>query len=301
MDNGREFHAEAVTDALLNLAIITEYAASRDPNDKAHVERFLKTFNYSFIHKLPGTTLAKVHQRIGFRAEDEACLTLEELDRMIHAWILGVYHLRRHAGLGGRAPIDVWNESAKAFPPQLKASVDDIDIEFGEVNESTPQQYGIDLNNFRYASDRLTVLFGTLPKKTKVHVKWPRHDVGCIWIWDPLEKEYFKATNTDASYDGLTVEQAKAVKKQYEDNPEYKRTRAEAKEMIRATEADAMGDKQLKNRRKGARLANKTSKEFHRDEPQFNEMPSKANPPPAQEETKVEEFEIDGFDVGGGH
>lgn len=66
MDNGREFHAHAVVDAMTNLSVICEYAASRDPNDKAFVERFLRTFNYSFVHKLPGTTLAKIHQRIGF-------------------------------------------------------------------------------------------------------------------------------------------------------------------------------------------------------------------------------------------
>lgn len=59
------------------MPLISEYAASRDPNDKPFVERFLKTFNYSFIHKLAGTTLAKVHQRVGFKAENEACIFAE--------------------------------------------------------------------------------------------------------------------------------------------------------------------------------------------------------------------------------
>lgn len=39
MDNGREFHADAVADAMLNLGIACEFAASRAPNDKPHVER----------------------------------------------------------------------------------------------------------------------------------------------------------------------------------------------------------------------------------------------------------------------
>jgi len=54
MDNGREFHALAVVDALLNLGIISEFSGSREPNDKPFIERFNRTFNYSFIHRLPG-------------------------------------------------------------------------------------------------------------------------------------------------------------------------------------------------------------------------------------------------------
>jgi putative transposase len=163
MDNGREFHAESVSDALINLAIATEYAKSREPNDKPHVERFLKTFNYSFIHRQPGTTLSKVHERIGFKAEDEACLTLAELDRMIHVWICQVYHQRRHAGLDGRTPIAVWRESAAVFPPQLKANSEDLDIEFSQIDSRVVQHYGLDLNTFVYVSPRLLTLRRMLP------------------------------------------------------------------------------------------------------------------------------------------
>jgi putative transposase len=99
MDNGPEFHGEAIADALVNICMIAEFARSYEPNDKPHVERFLKTLNYSFIHRLPGTTLAKVGDRIGFKSEDEACMTLKELDRAIHVWVCDKYHKRKHAGL----------------------------------------------------------------------------------------------------------------------------------------------------------------------------------------------------------
>jgi len=264
MDNGREFHSDAIVDALLNLGIVSEYAASREPNDKPFVERFLRTFNYSFIHKLPGTTLAKVHQRVGFKAEKDACITLEELDKLIHAWI-GVYLNRPHVGLRGRTPLQVWGESAKAYPPRLKANASDVDIEFSEVTNSALQHYGIDLNTFRYASERLFQLRRLLPESAKVQVKWPRNNVGHIWVWDPFQNEYFKVENVDSTLAGLTLEQAKVARKKIKEDPDLRRTRAETKEVVRDITKIAEEDKNLKGRRKAARFANQTSQDLHRE------------------------------------
>ncbi|GAB2871622.1 DDE-type integrase/transposase/recombinase [Paraburkholderia jirisanensis] len=264
MDNGREFHAHAVVDALTNLGVICEYAASRDPNDKPFVERFLRTFNYSFIHKLPGTTLAKVHQRIGFKAEDEACITFEQLNEMVHIWIISVYHLRPHKGLQGRAPIDVWKESAAAFPPLLKCNADDLSIEFGGFAECAVQRYGIDFNTFRYASPELLALGRMLPVKTKVQIKAPYDNAGLIWVWDLFDNKYIRAYNTDEQYNNLTVEQAKALKRGYATSDSHQRTRANGEEWIRESAKESMQSKDLATRKRGARQAHTTSKSINR-------------------------------------
>ncbi|WP_175924341.1 DDE-type integrase/transposase/recombinase [Burkholderia latens] len=264
MDNGREMHAHAVVDAMNNLGVVCEYAASRDPNDKPFVERFLKTFNYSFIHKLPGTTLAKVHQRIGFKAEDDACLTFEKLIEMVHIWITHVYHLRPHKGLDGRAPIDVWKEAAAVNPPSLKCNADDLSIEFGEHAECKLQHYGIDHNAFRYTSQELRALRLMLPAKSTVHIKAPYENAGVIYVWDPIENRYLSARNTDDQYQNLTVEQAQAVKNRYKDSDAHQRTRANAEEMIREMSNDAMLSKKLKDRKRGARQGHITSKSANR-------------------------------------
>jgi len=262
MDNGREFHADAVADALLNLGIACEFSKSRSPNDKPFVERFLRTLNYGLIHKLKGTTLAKAHKRVGFKAEDDAVLTLEELDRIIHVWICNVYHLRPHRGLEHRAPNSVWHSLAKAHPPQLKMNATDIDIEFSELTRSTIQHYGIDLNTFVYRSDRLLTLNRLLPQKAKVSVKWPRSDVGHIWVWDMTTEAYFKVPNTKQEYAGLTQEQAKAARKaKSSGDPSYAQTAAEAGPIVRGMVAAADKDTKLAKRRMGSRLANRTSKD----------------------------------------
>jgi putative transposase len=252
MDNGREFHADAITDTLLALAITAEFSASRSPNDKPHIERFLRTLNYGLIHKLPGTTLSKVHKRIGYKAEEEASLTLEELDKIIHVWICNVYHRRPHAGLGGLTPLEVWKTGAQAHPPQLKLNKRDLDIELGEHSVSAVQHYGIDLNTFVYRSGRLLTLRGMLPADTKVAVKWTKNDVGHVWVWDQIQQEYFKADNTKSEFKGLTLEQAKALKKSIATSEaDQQPARAAGGQAIRAMVADAMEAKSLKVRKAG--------------------------------------------------
>ncbi|KWC22689.1 integrase [Burkholderia ubonensis] len=298
MDNGREMHARAVVDAMTNLGVICEYAASRDPNDKPFVERFLKTFNYSFIHKLAGTTLAKVHQRIGFKAEDEACITFEQLNEMIHIWITEVYHKRPHKGLGGRAPIDVWKEGASVNPPLLKCNAEDLSIEFGEHDESTLQHYGIDFNTFRYVSPELLALRRMLPPKSKVHIKAPYENAGVIYVWDPIENQYIRADNTDDRYHNLTVEQAKLVKNKYKNSDPHQRTRSRSQEMLREMNNDAMQSKKLKERRRGARQAGITSKNINRSQPPV--PVSQSNLPGISFTLDSDElvgFEVDTFDA----
>ena len=301
MDNGREFHAEAVVDALLNLGIACEFAGSRDPNDKPFIERFLRTLNYGFIHKLPGTTLDKIHKRVGFKAEDDATLTLRELDRLIHVWICNVYHLRPHRGLGWRAPLAVWNESAKVNPPQLKMNAADVDIEFCEVTESRLQKYGIDLNTFVYRSERLLTMGRMLPEKSKVNVKWPRHDVGYIWVWDVAAQEYFRVENKDTEYAGLTLEQAKAVQAAKSKNdPDNTMAMADANAVIRDQIEEAAKSKKLSVRRKGSKLDNQTSKD-HREPPAASaspvpKMPDEAAPDArsvASSSDDLDDIEID--------
>lgn len=267
MDNGREFHAEALEDALLNIGVITEYAGSRQPNDKPFVERFQKTLNYSFIHTLPGTTLAKVHHRIGFKSEDEAAITLEELDRLLHVWICDVYHRRPHSGLGNRTPLEVWSESARVHPPQLKFNADDLNVEFGQRTICSLQKYGIDLQTFRFHSEHLLQLIKRLPPHSKVEVKWTKAEAGWVYVWDATDKEFFKVPNIKAEFQGLTMDQAKLVKKVWaQDDTQNSAIRASATAVINTESDKARHSKKLKHRKAGARMDNKTSKSARQPE-----------------------------------
>ena len=260
MDNGSEFHGDAVEDALRNIGITTEFSKSKDPNCKPFVERFHRTLNYSFIRRLPGATQSHVHKRRGTKPEDEACLTLAELDRAIHIWICSVYHQRPHAGLRGATPMQVWAEGAKSIAPVLRCSPQEVDIEFSHIERRTVQHYGIDHNTFRYTSTRLMSLRAMNPTKWEVDVKWPFRDAGHIWVYDDYAQEYFKVPNVETQYAGLTVEQAKVASKVIADSPELKATRAAASAVVDDIVASGVADKKLKARRKAQRFDNQTSR-----------------------------------------
>jgi putative transposase len=144
----------------------------------------------------------------------------------------------------------------------------DIDIEFSEITSSKVQSYGIDLNTFVYRSPQLLLLRRVLPANTVVHVKWPRNDVGYIWVWDSVGDQYIKVRNTEPEYAGLTLDQAKAARKAKSDgDPSYVQTQAEAGAIIRGMVAEADRSTKLAQRRQGGRLAHRTSRKAREGDP----------------------------------
>lgn len=267
-DNGSEFVSKSFINSMFNLGIILEFCSAYQPNDKPFVERFLRTFNYGFIHHLRGTSLAKVSDRKGEKLEDEACISLAELERLIHIWIIDVYHQRPHSGLEGRAPAAVWKESAQVFPPRLKMDADTIDLELCEIETRSLGRGGVEINNHRYTSEQLCALRRMLPKGSQVSVKFRRANLGHIFVMNPFNREYFRVDNIRDRYEEISVEQDALLRKarkaadpdsslQVASGEEVIRTRVEQlaaspKTKDRAVAAKVRGDSSSKVRRTGA-------------------------------------------------
>jgi putative transposase len=130
--------------------------------------------NYGFIHRLKGTSLAHVSDRRGEELQQDSCITLPELERLIHVWIVDVHNQRPHAGVDGRTPSAVWAESAEVHhPPRRKVDVDTLDVELSEVDERSLGRGGIEINNNLYTSARLCMLRRML---RTVHALPVRHE-----------------------------------------------------------------------------------------------------------------------------
>ncbi len=108
-DNGAEFHSRSISTACDDLKTNLTFSPKRRPNWKGSIESYLKTFNYSFIHKLPGTTLAKYWNRKAYDPLKCAIIDFDLLVRLVHTWIVDIYMLDMHRGLG-RSPINAWKE-----------------------------------------------------------------------------------------------------------------------------------------------------------------------------------------------
>ncbi|MGR2682422.1 hypothetical protein [Chromobacterium haemolyticum] len=134
--NGNVLHAEYFLDYLLSIGINAECVAPWESSEFRGVEKFLREFNRSLIQKFPEATVGQVFQSDGLDEEHGACVTLEQLERFAHVWILSIYHRKKQRVLNSSSPIDVWKKSARSFPSSLRNNSDDLSIEPSEVSRS---------------------------------------------------------------------------------------------------------------------------------------------------------------------
>lgn len=158
VDNGKEFIGRDLDDACHLLGIVLERIPVRTPYFKAAVERMFGTTNTGLLHTLPGTTF--VHLGPGGKDNrlKQACISLNELDRMMHLFLLDIYAEDFHRGLAG-IPARQWARVTQAgFFPRVPASATELQILLGRVAYRTIQPYGIELYSLRYNCTELISL-----------------------------------------------------------------------------------------------------------------------------------------------
>lgn len=205
VDNGREFHSEALDAAAKDLGISIVYCPPRQPFFKGTVERFLREANYSCVHRLPGTTFAKVYLREGYVSEEQAALTLTDLRRQVYRWVVDDYSLHLHRALG-TSPLQRWRQ---LVTPSTQRLPDRIDILAAALSPSESRRLtskGITINNLHYVSDELRDLRHHRGDQS-LTVRPNHDDLGEIQVLHPETGQYFTAKCTDQGYSkGLTLE-----------------------------------------------------------------------------------------------
>lgn len=216
IDNGKEFIGHDLEDACNQLGIILQYTPGRTPHLKPMIERYFRTINTGILHQLPGTTFANVKERGDYDSVQQAKLTLRELDKIIHIFLLDVYAERYHHGLEG-VPARRWERFLRdGFQPRLPASASELSIVLGRVAYRTIQRYGIELFSLRYNHDDLALLRSRLKKcqpGEPVKVKYHPGDLSCIHVYDPFEQRYLPVPAKAQAYtEGLTLWQHKVIR-----------------------------------------------------------------------------------------
>lgn len=199
IDNGKEFIGNDLPDACNSLGIELIQMPIRTPHFKAAVERMFRTINTGLLHKLPGTTFSNPQQRGEYKSEEEACIDLQDLDTVLHIFLLDVYAERFHRGLGG-IPARRWESiTHEGFFPRLPASAEELKILLGRVTHRVIQPYGIEFMRLRYNSRSLAPL-RTYLGGAKVKIKYDPTDLGHIHVYDPQEQVYIEVECLDREY-----------------------------------------------------------------------------------------------------
>ncbi|MBS0657263.1 MAG: DDE-type integrase/transposase/recombinase [Verrucomicrobia bacterium] len=209
VDNAREFRSTTMEKGCEMLGISIHFRRAGMPQDGGRVERLISTIG-SEIHKLPGTTFSNPKDRGEYPSEQRAALTLDELERLILDWIVNIYHRRGHKGLGGKPPIQVWEDGLLAGAglglglPMRHTAPDRIRLAFLPFVQRTVQPYGVMIDDITYWGEHLTRWVGAKdPKNVKVKrlflIRRDPRDISRVWFFDPQLMQHFELTYRDIS------------------------------------------------------------------------------------------------------
>lgn len=208
VDNGKEFVGLDLEDACLLLGITLQQMPVQTPWFKAAVERMFGTINTGLLHTLPGTTFSQPAQRGDYDSLKQACITLGDLEQVLHLFLLDIYAENFHRGLQD-IPARRWEKVTRAgFFPRLPASVTELRILLGRTTYRTIQPYGLELHALRYNCTDLTGLRQRLSKRDhkQVKVKYDPADLSRVYLYDPDEQHYLEVPALAEAYtQGLSL------------------------------------------------------------------------------------------------
>jgi putative transposase len=255
-DNGSEFHDQQLRRIANELNIELFFCPKQNPHYKGTVERFLGSLNRAVCHNLTGTTRSNIFERDNYDAVENAKVSLADLRRYIHDWIINIYNVQFHQGLGD-SPLNVWNRGLKELTPTLPISRERLDLTLTKEFDRIINHEGVSLFRLKYNSHELGFLRRQVPEKKPVKVRLDPEDMGQVWVFDELEGNFFAVPAVDPEYaKGLSLRQHEHILKNRQDTrksldtPELLESKVRFKEELRV----ASKSKKLRKRNKVAQL-----------------------------------------------
>lgn len=284
LDNGLEFHGDALTSVAFDLGVRLQYCPKHQPQFKGTVERYLKTINYFFCHQLPGTSFSRLHERGDYDPQKHALLTLGEFKQLFEKWVVDVYAQTLHRGIG-TTPWAKWHEGLQRREPELPDDLRALQRRIGLVAERSLRKDGIVLRGNRYNSDALGVILRAYGVGVQVRVLYDSEDLGEIQVWGPDAPEPVAVLALDQNYaKGLTVRQNEWVRRflreqgaATENKPALQRAR---NELVLAVD-DLMASRKQRDRRRAAAIRGMSSNRPERDLKPVEPSPELPRPPKA--------------------
>jgi len=265
VDNGKEFIGRDLDDACQWLGIVLERMPVKTPHFKAAVERMFGTTNTGVLHTLPGTTFSNFGQRGDYNSLKQACISLNELDKIMHIFLVDIYAQDFHEGLQG-IPAQHWQEATKnGFFPRVPLSLEELRILLGRVEYRTIWPYGIDFLSLRYNCAELLPLRTRMERRQnkQVKLKYNPSDLSRVYVYDPDERRYLEVPALAQAYtQGLSLWKHRVIRNFVlsEQGKVDIVALGQAQRKIQAIVEQSMARKKLRTRTKIARWQNDSQK-----------------------------------------
>lgn len=222
-------------DITIMFSQITETPAAK------HIESWMGTIALS-CELLSGKSFHSVLAKGNYPAQDSAVLSFDELEAIIHHFIVNYYHNENHSGLRGLSPLQKWNDYFAQYGGLSGSKV----VYAGEqlLYSLLPSFFGrITKNGFcwkglYYYNSALQPFVKEL-YPGRADGKWPvrydPNDIGTVYWKDPLSKSYIPLALRDYNFPRMNVWE----------RDEYKGKDKEAAKKSRGTEFIEEGQKAI--------------------------------------------------------
>ncbi len=199
IDNGMDLHSAGLATACQEMGIQILFCGSKTPEHKGSVERYFRTMNTGLIHRLPGTVFSNVNERGDYPAEDLAVIDMETLVHLITKWIVEIYNVTRHRGIG-TTPLQKWMELAANRPIDLPMNPQALEVIIGIPASRTLFHYGLELEGLHYNSQRLQDIRRRRGENQPINLKFYEDTVGHVHVYDPYAEEYIQVPCVAGEY-----------------------------------------------------------------------------------------------------
>ncbi|AZS47977.1 DDE-type integrase/transposase/recombinase [Microbacterium oxydans] len=207
IDNGKPYVAALTKRRLQDLGIGLRYSRVYTPEDKAPIERAMKTAEQGVIEYIRGYTGRSAEHR-GAAVESAGLLHRTTADVLISTWFETVWAMRKSKAL--KSPLDPKKKltplqaltSASVLGPSLPVPyagtlyVSLLEKGFRKIGNT-----GIDHQNMKFDSQELSQLRG-VPSGDLAHggryvVMWDPDFSAILWVFDPFEQNWVCCTRRD--------------------------------------------------------------------------------------------------------
>lgn len=208
VDNGSDFHSNALARGCLQHGIKIEYRPIGKPHYGGIIERVIGTM-MKLIHTLPGTTFSNIKEKGNYPSENKACLTLNELEKWLIIAITKYYHLRLHTGIS-QTPLKLYetgivtmeqNGKKLSYINDKKAFL----IDFLPIIYRSLRRDGFMLDHIIYYSNVLRPFIANRDKYGKFLIRRDPRDLSKIYVYLEEEKSYLEIPYRSLAHPAISL------------------------------------------------------------------------------------------------
>ena len=216
VDNGKEFHSEALRRGCDVHGIQISYRPVKTPHYGGIIERVIGTL-MKMVHEIPGTTFSNITEKGEYNSEKYASLTLSELEKWFVSAIM-YYHSSLHSGIG-ESPITRWNRSLNSREEPFKVNnskaflIDFLPIVYRRI-----QRQGFVIDHITYMSPTLKLWINEKDKDYTFVIRRDPRDLSRIYVLHPEESHYVEVPYRTFSNPAVTLWEHKFAIRKLKEN-----------------------------------------------------------------------------------